>query len=194
VQFLHAAESDRLRPAWRLVACGLRHGEVLGLKWADIDWAAGTVRIGRSRVLVGRTVVTKDPKTPRGNRTLPVDAVTLAALRALRDLEAIEGSDAADAYAASGFVVVDELGSPVHPEWLSDEFHRIAAGAGLRRCRLHHTRHAVNSGTAAAGVPDHIRAAWCGHTVAVNVSTYTHANQGDLVTAGAALEAIFAAA
>jgi hypothetical protein len=47
---------------------------------------------------------------------------------------------------------------------------------------------------AAAGIPDHVRARWCGHTTAVNVSTYTHANQADLVTAGAALAAIFGAA
>jgi len=60
--------------------------------------------------------------------------------------------------------------------------------------QLHDTRHAANSAMAAAGIPDHVRARWCGHTTAVNVSTYTHANQADLVTAGAALAAIFGAA
>jgi hypothetical protein len=40
---------------------------------------------------------------------------------------------------------------------------------------------------AAAGVPDHIRAAWCGHTVAVNTSVYTHARQDDMPVAAAAL-------
>jgi integrase len=193
VQWLTATENDRLRPAWRLLACGLRRGEVLGLMWADIDWDAGTVRIGRSRVLVNATVITKAPKTERGYRVVPVDAVTLGALRALHDLQQIEASDATPAYSASGFVAVDELGSPVHPEWLSDEFQRITAAAGLPR-RVHDTRHAVNSAMAAAGVADHVRAAWCGHTVAVNVSTYTHANKGDLVTAGAALATIFGAA
>ena len=43
---------------------------------------------------------------------------------------------------------------------------------------------------AAAGVPDHIRAAWCGHTVAVNVSTYTHARDEDLRQAADALSAL----
>jgi hypothetical protein len=47
---------------------------------------------------------------------------------------------------------------------------------------------------AAAGVPAHIRAAWCGHSPEINASVYTHANQSDLVTAGAALAAIFGAA
>ena len=56
-------------------------------------------------------------------------------------------------------MVTDELGAPVHPERYSDEFARL--------CRE-------------AGVPDHVRAAWCGHTVAVNVATYTHARPEDL--------------
>ena len=51
----------------------------------------------------------------------------------------------------------------------------------------------MNSLLAAAGVPDHIRAAWCGHTVAVNVSTYTHARPEDLAVAGRALAGILAA-
>jgi integrase len=43
---------------------------------------------------------------------------------------------------------------------------------------------------AAAGVPDHIRAAWCGHTVAVNVATYTHARPEDLAAAALVLSKI----
>ena len=53
----------------------------------------------------------------------------------------------------------------------------------MPRIRLHDARHTVNSLMAAAGVPDHIRAAWCGHTVAVNVATYTHARPEDLAVA-----------
>jgi hypothetical protein len=46
---------------------------------------------------------------------------------------------------------------------------------------------------AAAGIPDHIRAAWCGHTVAVNVATYTHARPEDLAIARDALSKIYSA-
>jgi integrase len=59
----------------------------------------------------------------------------------------------------SGYVVTDELGRPVHPEWFSDEFHRVRERAGLSRIRLHDGRHTSNSLMAAAGVPAHIRAA-----------------------------------
>jgi integrase len=102
--------------------------------------------------------------------------------------------EAGEAYEASGYVVVDELGAPVHPDHYSDDFQRLAARAGVPRIRLHDGRHTINSLMAAAGVPPHIRAAWCGHTVQVNESTYTHARPEDLAVAGAALSRIIGAA
>src|ERR1035438_2867040 len=74
-----------------------------------------------------------------------------------------EGAAAAPAYEASGYVVTDELGRPVHPEWYSDEFHRLAKRAGVRRIRLHESRHTALSLMEKAGVPVSIIAAWAGH-------------------------------
>jgi integrase len=179
---------------WRLLALGLRRGELCGLRWSDVDLDAYTITIGNARVLVNGKVIEKSPKTKNGYRTLPVDAVTVAALRALRDLQAIEAIDAIPAHSASGYVAADELGAAVNPEWLADEFHRLSASAGLPRIRMHDVRHTANSLMAAAGVPDHIRAGWCGHTVAVNVGTYTHAHADDLPVAAAALGKIMNAA
>ena len=186
-RFLATADADRLAAAWRLALYGLRRGEVCGLRWEDVDLEAGTVKIGRARVLVNGQVIVKAPKSERGYRTLPLDDVLAAELRALRTRQAAERLAAGQAYQASGYVVVGELGTEPSPEWFSDEFHRLSAAASVPRIRLHDGRHTVNSLLAAAGVPDHIRAAWCGHTVAVNVATYTHARPEDLAAAGAAL-------
>lgn len=84
----------------------------------------------------------------------------------------------------------DELGEAVNPEWCSDEWHRLRERAGLPRIRLHDSRHTANSLMAAAGVPEHIRAAWCGHTVTVNKQTYTRARPEDMAAALAALSKI----
>jgi integrase len=187
-RFAAAAAGDRLAACWRLSLLGLRRGEVLGLRWADVDLPGRTVTVGRARVLVDARVIEKEPKSERGFRTLPLpDADTAAALAALRDLQAIEAMDAGPAYAGSGYVAADELGAPLHPERYSDEFARLCRAAGVPVIRLHDTRHTANSLLAAAGVPDHIRAAWCGHTVAVNVATYTHARPEDLAVAAKAL-------
>ena len=87
-------------------------------------------------------------------------------------------------------MAADELGAPLHPERYSDEFARLCREAGVPVIRLHDTRHTANSLMAAAGVPDHIRAAWCGHTVAINLATYTHARPEDMAVAGEALSAL----
>lgn len=197
--FLAEASADRLHAAWLATAYGLRRGEVLGLRWDDkhlprrlkgrpaVDLDAGTITIGRTRVVVGSKVVEKGPKSDNGYRILPLDASLIAALRALRDRQVLEAMEAGEAYEDNGWVVADELGRPVHPEWFSDEFHRVRKRAGVPRVRLHDTRHTINSLMAAAGVPAHIRAGWCGHTQAVNETVYTHARPEDMA---AALDAV----
>jgi integrase len=55
----------------------------------------------------------------------------------------------------------------------SDEFRRLRESAGIARITLRNSRATANTLMADAGVPDHMRAAWCGHTVAVNVASYT---------------------
>jgi integrase len=192
-RFLEVAAEDRLHAAWRMTMYGARRGEVLGLMWPDIDLDAKTVSIGRSRVLAGGRVIVKDPKSAKGFRTVPLDNALVTALRELRKRQATERLAAGHAYEASGYVVVDELGAPVHPERFTDEFHRVAGLAGCPRIRLHDGRHTTNSLLAAAGIPAHIRAAWCGHTVAVNVATYTHARPEDLIMARDALSKIYGA-
>jgi integrase len=195
--FLELAGADRLAACWRMTLYGMRRGEVAGLRWDAVDLDAGTVTIGLARVLVYGKVVIKAPKSERGFRTLPLDPDLIAALRLLHKRQAAERLAAGGAYEpgpGGGWVAADELGAPVHPEWLTDEFGRLAAAAGLPRIRLHDARHSMNSLLAAAGVPDHIRAAWCGHTVTVNVAVYTHARPEDLAVAGRALAGILAGA
>ena len=189
-RFAAVAAGDRLAAAWRLSLLGMRRGEVCGLRWADVDLDARTVTIGRARVLVYGKVTEKTPKSERGYRTLPLDAAATAALTALQAAQLGEMDAAGPAYANAGYVAADELGAPLHPERYSDEFARLCREAGVPVIRLHDTRHTANSLMAAAGVPDHIRAAWCGHTVAVNVATYTHARPEDMAVAGEALSAL----
>jgi integrase len=83
--------------------------------------------------------------------------------------------------------VTDELGRPVDPEWFSDESQQVSVRAGLSRIRPHDNRHTSNSLMAAAKVPAHIRAAWRGHTEAVNEGTCTQARPEDMAVAQAAL-------
>jgi len=189
--FLAVAQADRLHAAWRLTLYGLRRAEVCGLRWCDVDLEGMRLTVASTRPVVDGKVIVKPPKSDRGVRTLPLDADLAAALEAMHDRQVTEAMEAGGAYEASGYVVTDELGRPVHPDWYSDEFHRLREAARIERITLRNGRATANTLMADAGVPDHIRAAWCGHTVAVNVASYTAARPESLGQAMAALSAVY---
>jgi len=190
--FLKSATEDRLHAAWRLSLYGLRRGEVLGLRWSDIDLKAMTLTVNQARVLVDCKVHVELPKSHNGKRTLPLDDALVAALTELRKQATRESEDAGLAYEqgladldwytpGDQYIVTDELGVPVHPEWYSDEFARLLKGAGLRKIRLHDSRHTTLSLMEKAGVPISIISRWAGHyDSAFTMKTYVHASDEDL--------------
>ncbi len=94
------ARRDRLHAAWRLSLYGLRRGEVLGLRWSDIDLKAKTLTVSQARVLVEYRVRIEEPKSRNGRRTLPLDDELLAALTLLRKIQMEESPAAGTAYRA----------------------------------------------------------------------------------------------
>ncbi|SDC74051.1 tyrosine-type recombinase/integrase [Actinokineospora iranica] len=212
-RFLTKAKKDRLHAAWRLSLYGLRRGEVLGLRWKDVDfgpfsavcgkhserWCAecygakhATVHVRQSRVLVEGKILIEPPKSRNGFRKLPLDARLAVALRALKVAQAAEKLAAGEGYVDSGYVVVNELGQPVHPEWYSDEFQRLSKRAGVKRIVLHEGRHTTLSLMEKAGVPISIISKWAGHyDTAFTYSTYVHADDEDLKTGTDALGRIY---
>jgi integrase len=193
-EFLVVSDSDRLAACWRLSLYGLRRGEVLGLRWQDVHLKAGTLAVAQARVLAGYEVRVERPKSANGIRTLPLDDALVAALKALKARQAAERLAAGEAYERGGYVAADELGRPVHPEWYTDEFHRVSDRAGVRRIRLHESRHTACSLMEKAGVPVSIISAWAGHySGAFTMATYVHASPEDLAAGRDALAAIYRA-
>jgi integrase len=213
-KFLRKAGTDRLHAAWRLSLYGLRRGEVLGLRWdEDVKFGSfanqckrhkerwcvpcygsgrtyqlATVQVQQARVLVEGKVQIAPPKSRNGLRELPLDATVASALRALKVAQAAEKLAAGEAFVDSGYVVVDELGEPVHPEWYSDEFRRLSKRAGVKTIVLHEGRHTALSLMEKAGVPISIVSKWAGHyDTAFTYSTYVHASDEDLKTGTDAL-------
>lgn len=190
--FLKSATEDRLHAAWRLSLYGLRRGEVLGLRWSDIDLKAKTLTVNQARVLVDSKVHVELPKSHNGKRTLPLDDALVAALTELRKHATRESEEAGPTYEqglaeldwytdGDQYIVTDELGVPVHPEWYSDEFARLLKRAGLRKIRLHDSRHTTLSLMEKACVPISIISRWAGHyDSAFTMKTYVHASDEDL--------------
>lgn len=88
LQFRAVADSDEFAAAWRLTLCGLRRSEVLGLSWDEVDFEAGTVHVGWSRVQIGKGLTERDDtKSAASDRTIRPDDVhpgTMAMLRTLK--------------------------------------------------------------------------------------------------------------
>ena len=85
---------------------GLRRGEVLGLRWSDIDLRASALTVNQARVLVEYLVRIEEPKSRNGKRTLPPDGELVAALATLRKRQ-LDESAAAGAPYRSGLAALD---------------------------------------------------------------------------------------
>ena len=99
-KMLELAEADRDGPLWVLaLVTGARLGELLALRWADLDEAAGTLRIARSARRIRGEIVVTDTKTPRSRRVLALPPVAVAALSRQRAAQAGDRLRAGPAWA-----------------------------------------------------------------------------------------------
>ncbi|MGR6919849.1 site-specific integrase [[Actinomadura] parvosata] len=138
---------------YRLIALrGLRRGEGTGLRWKDIDLEAGSAGVHWQITQLGWETIQSKPKTEAGDRVIALDTDTVAVLRAHRRAQTAERLAAGEAWVDSGFVFTDEIGQPLHPQHVSDHFHRLAYETGLPPVRLHDLRHGAASLMLAAGV------------------------------------------
>lgn len=158
-----------------LATTGMRLGEALGLKWEDIDFAAGTVRIRRSADTRKRRLKPDgdETKTAAAGRTVKLDQETAAALAALKE-ERMRGRTVPLRLGPS--LVFSPDGRTIPSECaVASALRRALKRAGLPRMRVHDLRHSVASLLLDAGVPVTAVSELLGHsTPAVTVSLYAH--------------------
>lgn len=180
-QFVECTAEDRMAAAWHLlVTTGMRRGELLGLRWDDIDLQERTVSIRQSRTSVNYSVHTDSPKTERGTRVISLDPETTASLRAHHRRQLEERMAWGPKWADSGLVFVREDGSPVHPQRLSQWFAQAVRKAGLPQIRLHDVRHSYSTALIRSGVPVKTVSQRIGHaSPTITMTIYQHVLPGD---------------
>ncbi len=175
--FLEHVAKDRLYAAWLLSATtGMRRGELLGLRWPDIDLDGGRLSVVQTLITVDYKLTFSTPKTARSRRSIALDAMTVMALRAHRARQVEERLAWGGGYNESDLVFCREDGAPVRPDWFSTEFEHHVKATGLVWIRLHGLRHTHASLALAANVHPKVVSERLGHsTIAMTLDTYSHA-------------------
>jgi integrase len=176
-RLLAATVGTRHHSLWIfLVTTGVRLGEALALRWADIDLVEGRATIRRAlQRQRGLGMVFVEPKTRRGRRAVPFPPETLKALEAHRlDLDR-ERQEAATVWQENDLVFPGPDGRPRDMTYLSFTFHRGLLRAGLPRLRIHDLRHTAATHLMNRHVHPKVVQELLGHsTIAITLDTYSH--------------------
>lgn len=186
-EFLAFVRDDRLYACWHLAAhTGLRRGELLGLRWKDLDLAAGVLAVRQSIVLAYTTPIVSTPKSHEA-RVVNLDPATIRSLLAHRDRQDGERRAWGEGYVDSGLVFRREGGNAIHPDRLSQLFDKHVRHAGIRRIKLHGLRHTHATLMLKAGVPVKVVSERLGHAdPAFTLRIYQHVLSGMQAEAAAA--------
>ncbi|CAM5540650.1 tyrosine-type recombinase/integrase [Streptomyces avidinii] len=179
LDFLAAARKDPLYPAFVLaIALGLRRGELVGLRWENVDLDKREVRVRSQRQRVRGESYEDDPKGRRRRQTLPLPGICIAPLRWQRMRQAAMRETAGAKWEETGYVFTTRTGRPIEPRNVYRSFTRVAKDAGLRVIRLHDARHGTATLLTAAGVPPRVVMEILGHSqIAVTMNVYAHVVQ-----------------
>ena len=163
--FLREAKDSGVFELYYLeLATGLRRGELLGLKWEDIDLERGDLRVKRQIARINGEVVEAPLKTKNAYRTLPLAADTIDVLEAQR-------KKAGD----SPWVFPGPTGGPISPDSVLHMLHRVLKRAGLPRVRFHDLRHTFATLALQNGVDVKTVSGMLGHfSAGFTLDTYAH--------------------
>jgi integrase len=175
-RFLETAKSKRFEALYTLALySGLRRGEILGLRWCDVDLEARAIRVNQAIQRVGGKLQAAETKTERSRRTLALPASVDAALRRHRARQAQERLIAGPVWQDTGLVFTSRIGTPVEPRNLHRDFVRVLAIAKVTRIRFHDLRHSTASLLLAQGVPLRTIMEQLGHSsISLTANTYAH--------------------
>jgi integrase len=175
--FLETVDGDRLYPLILLAATtGMRRGEVLGLRWQDLDLEAGRIAVRQTLINIGYSAQYSAPKTAKGRRSISLDARTVTVLRDWRMTQLQERMALGEAWVDNGLVFTRPDGNWIHPDLLSKRFNLLVRRSNLPRIRLHDLRHTHATHALEAGIHPKVVSERLGHaTVAFTLDRYSHA-------------------
>lgn len=144
-----ALESEPIK--WRtithlLLITGCRRGEIMGLKWAKIDFQNNQIRIDNNlQYTPARGLYEESPKTAASIRNIKLPAETMALLAKYKTWQTEQRLASGDRWIDTGFVFAQENGTPMHPDSLTDWLGKFSKRHGLPHINPHAFRHTMAS-------------------------------------------------
>ena len=177
---LSFAEGDRFEVLfWLAVTTGLRQGELLGLKWSDIDWTGRRIGVQRQVQRLRGGLVFSEPKTAAGRRVIALGVLTIEKLRRHQNLQTEEKQAAKHYWKENDMIFPSSTGTPMDPSNLYHNFKRMLKRAGLPDIRFHDLRHTAATLMLQQGTHPKIVQERLGHSdISMTLNTYSHVLPG----------------
>lgn len=158
------------------LSTGMRQGELLGLKWSDIDFEAGKLHIRRSVTRhKGEGLVFTQPKTSRSRRPIKLGRRAIDALKARRRIQVEQRLKVGPLWQEVDLVFSTAYGGPLESGWIYRIFRRTSENAGVSRIRFHDMRHTAATLLLSQNVHVKVVSEMLGHSnVSITLNTYSH--------------------
>ena len=145
------------------LATGLRRGELLGLKWTDIDWQNGIIKVRRQVARVNGQIVEAPLKTKNSYRTVTISQQAIEVLKQQKEKTNDE------------YVFPSPNGGPISPDSVNNMLKRVLARAGIPKVRFHDLRHTFATIALQNGVDIKTVSGMLGHfSAGFTLDTYAH--------------------
>lgn len=189
-KFMKVILNDRMGPLFMLdLSTGMRRGELLGLRWSDVDLKEGIIKVSqvlqRVKTFEGTGPKTKivldTPKSEKGKRSIPLLDEIVLILKEHRKCQAqylrkLGWDDIKiQEQTTKGLVFINELGGHIEPRNLSRKFYELIDAAGVKKTNLHALRHTFANRGLENGIDLKVMQELLGHAqFSLTADTYTH--------------------
>jgi integrase len=159
---------------------GMRLGELLGLRWRDVDLGSAVLSVVQTAQYANGTIIFRAPKTAKGRRSVALSGSTVEKLRAHRQRQLEQRLALGPAYKNQGLVFAGASGEALSPNGgLRSTWARLTAAVGLSGLRIHDLRHAHASLMLAQGTHPKVVSERLGHaTIGITLDIYSHVLPG----------------
>ncbi len=172
------------------ITTGMRQGELLGLRWKDVNLGLGVASIQQTFYRLGGKPLFKEPKTAKARRTIALLPVLIDILQRIREEHEEHRRRLGDGYEDNGLVFCQRNGTPLHAnDIVKRDFRRVLARAGLPRIRFHDLRHCHATLLLQQGVHPKVVQERLGHAnISMTLDIYSHVVPGMQEKAAQVLE------